>query len=170
VADEHDNREETPMATEATSRDTTQGGSTGSTGWTDDERAAMKEHAAELKRATGKGAAKAAEEAQACLDKISEMTGGDRHLAERIHAIVTSTVADVVVKTYYGMPAYARENGKVVCWFKSAAKFKTRYATVGFSDQASLDDGDVWPTEYAVSALGAAEEKTITALVERAFG
>jgi uncharacterized protein YdhG (YjbR/CyaY superfamily) len=167
VADEHDNREETPMATEATSRDTTQAGSTG---WTDEERAAMKEHAAELKRATGKGAAKAAEEAQACLDKIAEMTGDDRSLAERVHAIVTSTVAGVVVRTYYGMPAYARGDGKVVCWFKSAAKFKTRYATMGFSDQASLDDGDLWPTEYAVVSLGPAEEKTITALVERAFG
>jgi uncharacterized protein YdhG (YjbR/CyaY superfamily) len=138
-------------------------------GWTDEERAAMKEHAAELKRATGKGAAKAAEEAQACLDKIAEMPDEDRTLAERVHAIVTSTVSPLVVKTYYGMPAYAREDGKVVCWFKSAAKFKTRYATVGFSDQASLDDGDLWPTEYAVTALGAAQEKQLTELVERAF-
>jgi uncharacterized protein YdhG (YjbR/CyaY superfamily) len=97
------------------------------------------------------------------------MADQDRDLAERVHAIVTATVADVVVKTYYGMPAYARENGKVVCWFKSAAKFKTRYATMGFSDQAALDDGDLWPTEYAVTALGAAEEKKITTLVKTAF-
>jgi uncharacterized protein YdhG (YjbR/CyaY superfamily) len=138
-------------------------------GWTDEERAAMKAHADEIKRAGGKGAAKAAEEAQACLDKIAEMTDEDRSLAERVHAIVTSNVPDLVVKTYYGMPAYARENGKVVCWFKAAAKFKTRYATMGFSDQAALDDGDLWPTEYAVTALGAPEEKKITALVEKAF-
>ena len=144
---------------------TTQGGS----GWTDEERAAMKAHAEEIKRAGGKGAAKAADEAQACLDKIAEMPDQDRDLAERVHAIVTSTVSDVVVKTYYGMPAYARENGKVVCWFKSAAKFKTRFATMGFSDQAVLDDGDLWATEYAVLALGAAEEKKVTALVKKAF-
>lgn len=138
-------------------------------GWTDEERAAMKEHAAELKRAGGKGAAKAAEEAQACLDKIGEMPDEDRELAERFHALVTSTVPGTVVKTYYGMPAYARENAKVVCWFKSAAKFKTRYATVGFSDQAALDDGSLWPTEYAVTALGAAETKKLTTLVRKAF-
>ncbi|HET7430348.1 MAG TPA: hypothetical protein VFJ89_02480 [Nocardioides sp.] len=139
------------------------------TAWSDEERAAMKEHAAELKRAGGKGAAKRAEEAQACLDKIAEMPDADRVLAERVHAIVTSTVADPVVKTYYGMPAYAREDGKVVCWFKSAAKFKTRYATIGFSDQAALDDGDLWPTEYAVTALGAAEAEKVTSLVRKAF-
>ena len=138
-------------------------------GWTDDERAAMKEHAAELKRAGGKGAAKTAEEAQACLDKIAQMPPEDRELAERFHAIATSAVSDPVVKTYYGMPAYAREGGKVVCWFKSAAKFKTRYATVGFSDQAALDDGALWPTEYAVTALGSAEEKKLTTLVKKAF-
>ncbi|MDX6360262.1 MAG: hypothetical protein QOH37_3316 [Nocardioidaceae bacterium] len=140
-----------------------------STGWTDDERAAMKEHAAELQRAGGKGAAKAAEEAQACLDKIAEMGDEDRALAERIHAIVTDTAPEPTVKTYYGMPAYARD-GKVVCWFKSAAKFKTRYATLGFSDAAMLDDGNLWPTEYAVTSLGAAEEQKITALVKKAFG
>jgi uncharacterized protein YdhG (YjbR/CyaY superfamily) len=137
-------------------------------GWTDEERAAMKAHADEIKRAGGKGAAKAAEEAQACLDKIAEMTDEDRSLAERVHAIVTSNVPDLVVKTYYGMPAYARENGKVVCWFKAAAKFKTRYATMGFSDAALLDDGNLWATEYAVVALTAAEEKKITALVKKA--
>lgn len=138
-------------------------------GWTDEERAAMKEHASELKRATGKGAAKVAEEAQACLDKIAEMPEGDRTLAERVHAIVTSTVSPLVVKTYYGMPAYAREDGKVVCWFKSAAKFKTRYATMGFSDQAALDDGALWPTEYAVTTVGPAQERQLTALVKKAF-
>jgi uncharacterized protein YdhG (YjbR/CyaY superfamily) len=138
-----------------------------STGWTDEERAAMKEHAAEIKRAGGKGAAKAADEAQACLDKIAEMGDEDRALAERIHAIVTETAPELTVRTYYGMPAYARD-GKVLCWFKAAAKFKTRYATMGFSDAALLDDGNLWPTEYAVVALTAAEEKKITALVKKA--
>jgi uncharacterized protein YdhG (YjbR/CyaY superfamily) len=142
---------------------------TGSTGWTAEERAAMKAHAEEIKRAGGKGAAKAAEEAQACLDKIAEMPEPDRVIAERFHTILTSTVSGPVVKTYYGMPAYAHQDGKVVCWFKSAAKFKTRYATVGFSDQAALDDGDLWPTEYAVTALGSAETKKLTALVRTAF-
>jgi len=140
-----------------------------STGWTDEERAAMKEHAAEIKRAGGKGAAKAADEAQACLDKIAEMGDEDRALAERIHAIVTETAPALTVRTYYGMPAYARD-GKVLCWFKAAAKFKTRYATMGFSDAALLDDGNLWPTEYAVVALTAAEEKKITALVKKAVG
>jgi uncharacterized protein YdhG (YjbR/CyaY superfamily) len=151
------------MATKTTAHDT------GAAGWTDDERAAMKEHAAELKRANGKGAAKAAEEAQACLDKIAEMPEADRVLAERVHAIVTRTAPELAVKTYYGMPAYARD-GKVVCWFKSAAKFKTRYATMGFSDAAHLDDGNIWPTEYAITELTADDEETIANLVQRAVG
>jgi uncharacterized protein YdhG (YjbR/CyaY superfamily) len=140
-----------------------------STGWTDEERAAMKEHAAELKRAGGKGAAKAAEEAQACLDKIAEMPDHDRALAERIHALVTETAPALTVKTYYGMPAYALD-GKVLCFFKPAGKFKMRYATLGFQDVAALDDGNVWPTEYAVTELAAADEKKIKALVKTAIG
>lgn len=136
-------------------------------GWTDEERAAMKEYAAERKRAGGKGAAKAAEEAQACLDKIAEMPEADRVLAERVHAIVTTTAPDLTIKTYYGMPAYALD-GKVLCWFKSAAKFKTRYATMGFSDLAALDDGNVWATEFAVVGLTADDEKRIRDLVRRA--
>jgi len=140
-----------------------------SQGWTDEERAAMKAHAEEIKRAGGKGAAKTADEARACLDKIAEMPPEDRVLAERVHAIITATAPGLTVKTYYGMPAYARD-GKVVCWFKSAAKFKTRYATLGFSDQAALDEGNLWPTEYAVTALTAAEEKKISALVKKAVG
>jgi uncharacterized protein YdhG (YjbR/CyaY superfamily) len=139
------------------------------TGWTDEERAAMKEHAAEIKRAGGKGAAKAADEAQACLDKIAEMPPEDRVLAERVHAIVTETAPELTVRTYYGMPAYAKD-GKVLCWFKSAAKFKTRYATMGFSDLAALDDGSMWPTEYAVVALTGADEKRIAELVQQAVG
>jgi uncharacterized protein YdhG (YjbR/CyaY superfamily) len=140
-----------------------------SDGWTPQERAAMKEHAAELKRSAGKGAAKAAEEAQACLDKIAEMAKPDRVIAERVHAIVTQTAPQLAVKTWYGMPAYARD-GKVVCFFKPAEKFKVRYATLGFSDAATLDDGNIWPTEYAVTKLTAVEEKKIAALVKQAVG
>jgi uncharacterized protein YdhG (YjbR/CyaY superfamily) len=138
-------------------------------GWTDDERAAMKEHAAELKRAGGKGAAKAAEEAQACLDKIAEMPDSDRRIAERVHAIVTRTAPELTVKTWYGMPAYALD-GKVVCFFKPAVKFKMRYSTLGFSDTATLDDGNVWPTEFALTRLAEADEKMIEALVRKAVG
>src|SRR5262249_46825142 len=151
-------REDDEMATKATAG-----------GWTAEERAAVREYAAERKRASGKGAAKLAEEAQACLDKIAEMADEDRVLAERVHAIVTSTVSEPVIRPYWGMPPYARGDGRVVCWFKSAAKFKTRYATMGFSDQAALDDGDLWPTEFAVAGLGPAEEKVVTALVKKAF-
>jgi uncharacterized protein YdhG (YjbR/CyaY superfamily) len=140
-----------------------------STGWTDEERAAMKEHAAELKRAGGKGSAKAADEAQACLDKIAEMPDHDRALAERIHALVTETAPALTVRTWYGMPAYAQD-GKVLCFFKPAGKFKMRYATFGFQDVAALDDGNVWPTEYAVTALTPTDEKKIKALVKKAVG
>ena len=150
------------MATKATTQRS-------SIGWSDEERAAMKEYAAELKRASGKGAAKVAEEAQACLDKIAEMPDDDRLLAERVHAIVTETAPELTVKTFYGMPAYARD-GKVLCWFKSAAKFKTRYATMGFSDAAALDDGSLGPTEYAVTALTDADEQRLRELVKRAVG
>jgi uncharacterized protein YdhG (YjbR/CyaY superfamily) len=148
---------------------TTRGQGGDASGWTDDERAAMKEHAAELKRAGGKGAAKAAEEAQACLDKIAEMPERDRVLAERVHAIVTGTAPQLTVRTWYGMPAYALD-GKVLCWFKPAEKFKARYATMGFSDVAALDDGNLWPTEYAVAGLTDADEKKIAALVKKAAG
>ena len=140
-----------------------------SAGWTDDERAAMKEHALEIKRAGGRGAAKAADEAQACLDKIAEMPVADRVLAERVHAVVTTTAPDLAVKTWYGMPAYARD-GRVVCFFKPAEKFKVRYATLGFSDVAALDDGDIWPTEFALLAWSPAVEKKLVQLVKRAIG
>jgi uncharacterized protein YdhG (YjbR/CyaY superfamily) len=136
-------------------------------GWTPEERAAMKEHAEEIKRAGGKGAAKAADEAQACLDKIAEMPKPDRVIAERIHAIVTRTAPQLTVRTWYGMPAYALD-GKVVCFFKPAVKFKMRYSTLGFSDTASLDDGTMWPTEFAVASLTKADEKQIATLVRRA--
>jgi uncharacterized protein YdhG (YjbR/CyaY superfamily) len=138
-------------------------------GWTEEERAAMKEHAAELKRAGGKGADKAAEEAQACLDKIAAMPDADRALAERVHAIVTGTAPELAVKTYYGMPAYAKD-GKVLCFFKPASKFKMRYSTLGFNDVAALDDGNVWATEFAVTTLTKADEDRIADLVRKAMG
>jgi uncharacterized protein YdhG (YjbR/CyaY superfamily) len=150
------------MATKGTS---TQAGE--ATSWTDEERAAMKEHAAELKRAGGKGAAKKAEEARACLDKIAEMPDTDRLLAERIHAIVTTTAPDLDVKTWYGMPAYARD-GKVVCFFKPAVKFKARYATLGFDDAAALDEGGMWPTSFGITKLTEDDEERIADLVRRA--
>jgi uncharacterized protein YdhG (YjbR/CyaY superfamily) len=149
-----------------TTKQTTQGSSEG---WTDEERAAMKEHAAEIKRSGGKGAAKAAEDAQACLDKIAEMPDGDRAIAERIHAIVTETAPHLTVKTWYGMPAYARD-GKVVCFFKPAGKFKARYATLGFEDAAALDDGEMWATSFALTAVSEADAQKIKALVTKAAG
>jgi uncharacterized protein YdhG (YjbR/CyaY superfamily) len=145
-------------------KQTTQGSSDG---WTDEERAAMKERAAELRGSGTKGAAKAAEEAQACLDKIAEMPDSDRVMAERIHAVVTEAAPDLAVKTWYGMPAYARD-GKVVCFFKPAGKFKSRYATLGFEDAAALDDGTMWATSFALTAVTAADEKKIKALVKKA--
>jgi uncharacterized protein YdhG (YjbR/CyaY superfamily) len=138
-------------------------------GWTAEERAAMKEHAEEIKRAGGKGAAKAADEARACLDKIAEMPQPDRVLAERLHAIITQTAPQLTVRTWYGMPAYARD-GKVLCFFKPAEKFKARYATLGFTDVAALDEGNMWPSEFAVTRLTTAEEETVAALVRKAVG
>lgn len=138
----------------------------GTSGFTAAERAAMKERAEEL-RSSGRGGKKKAEEAQACLDKIAEMDSSDRSLAERIHAIVAEVAPDLDSKTWYGMPAYARD-GKVVCFFKPAEKFGTRYATFGFSDLATLDDGNVWPTEYALTRLTDADVKEFSKLIERA--
>ncbi len=140
--------------------------STTKSGFSEDERAAMKARAEELKT-SGRGGNKKAEEAQACLDKIAEMSEPDKTLAERIHVIVTTTAPDLDVKTWYGMPAYAKD-GKVLCFFKPAEKFGARYATFGFNDVAQLDDGDVWPTEYAVTTMNAAVEKKLTAVVTRA--
>lgn len=135
--------------------------------FTDEERSAMKERAAELKAATRRG--KEADEEDAVLAKIAEMTGTDRTMAERIHAIVQATSPDLSPRLWYGMPAYARD-GKVVCFFQPALKFKTRYATLGFNDAASLDDGTMWPTAYALTDVTAAAEKQITALLKRAVG
>lgn len=131
----------------------------------------MKDRSAEL-RAEGsraRGAAKAEAEAQDCRDKIEAMPDGDRQLAEQFHALVTAAGPELSPKTWYGMPAYAK-NGKLVCYFKPASKFKMRYATFGFEDAAQLDDGNLWPTVFAVTDIGVAEQKMITDLVRKAVG
>ncbi len=140
-------------------------------GFTDEERDAMKERAAELKKSArgGAGAKKAAADEQDLLDKIAEMPEADRVIAETLDAIVRENAPDLAPKTWYGMPAYARD-GKVVVFFKPAAKFKVRYAEVGFNEWAQLDDGDMWPTAFAVIAMNPAVEKKLTALVEKAAG
>ena len=142
------------------SRDTT------SEGWTDEERAAMKEHAAELKAAKRRGAGKPDGEADV-LAKIAEMPEPDRTMAERIHAVVRTVAPELSPKTWYGMPAYARD-GKVVCFFQAADKFKARYATFGFNDVANLDEGAMWPTSWALTKLTAADEQRIGELVKQA--
>jgi hypothetical protein len=139
-----------------------------SAGFTDEERAAMKEHAQELKTAARRSprAAKADGESDV-LAKIAEMPEPDRVLGERLHAIITASAPDLSPRTWYGMPAYAKD-GKVVCFFQSAQKFKTRYATLGFNDAANLDDGAMWPIAYALTELTAADEARIGALVKKA--
>ncbi len=139
-----------------------------SEGWTDEERAAMKERAKELKAAAPRGprAGKADGESDV-LAKIAEMPAPDRAMAERIHAIVKASAPGLTPKTWYGMPAYAKD-GKVVCFFQSAQKFKSRYATFGFSDDANLDEGAMWPTAFALTELTAADEARIGALVKKA--
>jgi uncharacterized protein YdhG (YjbR/CyaY superfamily) len=140
-----------------------------SEGFTAEERAAMKERAKELKAEERANKNRAAGES-AVLAKIAEMEGQDRAMAERLHEIVKASAPSLSPKTWYGMPAYADKDGKVVCHFQSAEKFNTRYATLGFSDKANLDEGFMWPTSFALKELGAAEEARIGALVERAAG
>jgi uncharacterized protein YdhG (YjbR/CyaY superfamily) len=136
--------------------------------FTDEELAAMKERAKEQKAAArrGKGTGKADGERDV-LAKIAEMPESDRVMAERIHAIVKANAPDLTPKTWYGMPAYARD-GKIVCFFQSADKFKARYATFGFDQEANLDEGTMWPTSFALTELTAAAEATIVALVKKA--
>ena len=131
-------------------------------GFTDEERAAMKEYVQELKggKVEGEGAV---------LAKIAGMPEPDRAMGKRLHAIIKASAPALAPRLWYGMPAYARD-GKVVCFFQSAQKFKTRYATFGFSDKATLDDGAVWPVAFALKQLTAAEEKRISALVKKAVG
>jgi uncharacterized protein YdhG (YjbR/CyaY superfamily) len=139
-----------------------------SNGFTDEERAAMKERAQELKVEARRGPrADKADGESAVLAKIAEMPGPDRAMAERLHAIIKASAPALSPKTWYGMPAYAKD-GKVVCFFQSADKFKSRYATFGFNDSANLDEGAMWPTAFALKALTAAEEAKIGALVKRA--
>jgi uncharacterized protein YdhG (YjbR/CyaY superfamily) len=137
-----------------------------SKGFTAEERDAMKERAQELKAEARANKDKAAGERDV-LEKIAEMPARDRTIAKRLHAIIKAGAPTLSPKTWYGMPAYAK-NGKVVCFFQSAHKFKSRYATLGFSDEANLDEGAMWPTSFALTELTAAEEAKIVALVKKA--
>jgi uncharacterized protein YdhG (YjbR/CyaY superfamily) len=132
--------------------------------FTEEERDAMKERAKESRRGS-----KAADGQADLLAKIAEMGDADRAMAERIHAIVTETAPELAPKTWYGQPAWAK-GGKVVVFFQAASKFKTRYATLGFSEDAQLDDGSMWPTAFALDSLTAADEKRIAELVKKAIG
>ena len=139
-----------------------------SEGWTDEERAAMKERAQELKAEARANRNKADGESDV-LAKIAEMLEPDRAMAERLHSIIKASAPALSPKTWYGMPAYAKD-GKVVCFFQSAAKFNSRYATFGFNDTANLDEGAMWPTSVALTKLTAADEARIAALVKKAMG
>ncbi len=138
-------------------------------GFTDEERAAMKERAQELKAARRGSRRSKADEEGAVLAKIAELPERDRVMAERIHALIKTHAPMLSPKLWYGMPAYARD-GKVVCFFQSAQKFKTRYATLGFNDSAQLDEGTMWPTAFALTELTAEAEERIAALVKKAVG
>ena len=144
----------------------------GYAGFSDDERAAMKDHADELKASARRGsrmdkAAQAAEDEKAVLAKIAEMNESDRAMAEGLHRLIKASVPDIAPKLWYGMPAYARD-GKTICFFQSAQKFKSRYATLGFNDAAKLDEGSMWPIYYALTELTAVEEARIADLLKRA--
>ncbi|MET1008382.1 MAG: hypothetical protein ABWX96_22740 [Propionibacteriaceae bacterium] len=141
--------------------------STTSDGFTAEERAAMKERAAEL-RAEGKKGAKQADGLQAVLDAIAKMEEEDRALAERVHVTITSTAPQLVPKTWYGMPSYANADGKAVIFFQESGKFKSRYSTLGFNDDAKLDDGDLWPVAYALIDWNSDVEQKVVALVKAA--
>ena len=151
----------TKKATQKSAKNTTASNKK-SSGFTAEERAAMKERAHELKAEAAK-----ADGESALLAKVAEMPAPDRAIAKRLHSIVKASAPDLAPKTWYGMPAYARD-GKVVCYFQSAHKFKSRYATVGFSDEANLDDGAMWPTAFALKELTATAETKIGALVKKA--
>jgi uncharacterized protein YdhG (YjbR/CyaY superfamily) len=154
------------MAERKTSTKSSTATDTKSKGFTEDERAAMKARAQELK-AEARASKNRAEGERDLLAAIAAMKESDRAMAKRIHAIVEATAPTLWPKTWYGMPAYAKD-GKVVCFFKSAEKFKSRYATLGFEEAANLDNGAMWPTSYALKELTAADEKKIAALVKKA--
>ena len=151
------------MAEKKTAKKSTTKSAEKSPGFTAAEKAAMRERARELK-----AEARKADGEKALLAKIAEMPDSDRAMAERIHEIVKANAPDLSPKTWYGMPAYANKEGKVVCFFQDAAKFDARYATLGFGDTANLDDGAMWPTSFALKKLTAADEKRIAALVKKA--
>ena len=153
------------MAQSKTARKKTGARKSGS-GFTAEEKAAMRERAKELK-AEERASKNRAEGEHDVLAKIAEMPPADRKIAKKVHEIVTSSAPDLMPRTWYGMPAYAKD-GKIVCFFQDAAKFKSRYATFGFNDKANLDDGAMWPTSFALKGLTAAEEKKIRALVKKA--
>src|ERR671918_2853319 len=154
-------------ATQKSAKSTTASGKK-SKGFTDEERAAMKERAQELKAAARRGPrADKADGESAVLAKIAEMSEPDRAMAKRLHAIIKASAPALSPKTWYGMPAYAKD-GKVLCYFQSAEKFNSRYATFGFSDEANLDKGAMWPTSFALKELTTADEAKIGALVKRA--
>ena len=155
------------MAEKKSAKKGTQKSAKTSDGWTDEERAAMKERAKEMKAEARRGKDRAAGEKD-LLAKIAEMPQPDRSMAERLHAIVTASAPALSPKTWYGMPAYSNKDGKVVCFFQSAEKFKSRYATFGFSDEANLDEGAMWPTSFALKEFTAADEARIGALVKKA--
>ncbi len=136
-------------------------------GFSAEERAAMKERAAEL-RAEGKKGAKKADGLQAVLDRIAQMAPADRALAERVHVTVTAAAPQLAPKTWYGMPSYANADGKVVIFFQDAGKFGTRYSTLGFQDTANLDDGDLWPVAYALKSWSPAVESRVAELAKAA--
>jgi len=152
--------------TQKSAKSTTATGKT-SAGFSDEERAAMKERAKELKAEARAKKGKADGES-AVLAKIAEMPEPDRALGERLHAVIKASAPALSPKTWYGMPAYANQAGKVVCFFTPASKFKERYATLGFNAEANLDEGTVWPTSFALTELTAADEARIAALVKQA--
>jgi len=154
-------RKPAKKATQRSTKKTTGTGKT-SKGWTAEERAAAKAYAQELK-----AEARGANDERAALAAIAEMPEPDRAMAKRLHSIIKASAPALAPKTWYGMPAYAKD-GKVVCFFQSAQKFKSRYATFGFSDEANLDEGPMWPTSFALKELTAAEEARIGALVKKA--
>lgn len=151
-----------PSATKKATKKTTKRTATSAKGFTPEERAAMRERAKELKAASNR-----AEGEKACLAAIAKMPKADRAIGKRLHEIIETNAPDLASKTWYGMPAYAKDD-KVVCFFQSADKFKARYATLGFNDTANLDQGDMWPTGFALKKLTPAVEKRIAQLVKKA--
>jgi hypothetical protein len=139
-----------------------------SAGFTAEEKAAMKEYQKELKKTAARGSRATKEDGENDVrEKIAEMEAPDRAMAERLHALIKTAAPDLTARTWYGMPAYAK-GGDVICFFQSASKFKARYATLGFSDKANLDEGDMWPSSYALKELTTKEETRIKALIEKA--